>query len=179
MGDLQARITIMAKPKTQYAAMPGGCLSHEKAQIAGKELARIQKQHGCVAPATVVNESRPKVAPLHNEFTWDNSVAAEKWRENEARSIIRSVRIVTPEIPHAEQPVIRAFLNVQATDEESGFQGQAYLSYGKVVSNEDYKKQVLNTAMNELRTWQRRYSDYKDAFGGVFEAIEELETAEK
>lgn len=156
--------------------MPGGCLSSERAQVAGKELVRIQKEHGCVRPELVVDESRPDTAPLHEEFTWDDSVAGENWRLEEARRIIRSVRIISPDMPPAEQPVIRAFLNVTATDTEKDFEGQAYLSYPKIRKSPDYRQQVLNQAMNELNQWKQRYQDYKDTFlSNVFDAIETVE----
>lgn len=160
--------------KTKFAAMPGGVLSHEAAQIAGKELSRIERSHGCVKPSTVVNESRPKSAPLHPHFTWDDAVAAERWREDEARSIIRSVRVITePDLPHAEQPVVRCFVNVTASEQESDFDGQGYIASTRAIKVDAYREQMLAQAKAEILNWQRRYNDLL-TFANAREALETL-----
>lgn len=154
--------------------IPGGVLTVETAPIAGKELARIERKHGCVKPSVVVKESEPAEAPLHSFFTWENTEAARLWREREAQGIIRSVRVVTVGIEPQEQPVVRAFLNVHASDSEEDFSGQAYISHVKVGQSPDYTQQVLDKAKAELRSWQQRYSDYKLYFEGkhVFDEVE-------
>ena len=63
-------------------------------QIAGEELERIRKRDGCVKTKIVVDEARPEKAPLHPEFEWNDSQAAELYRENQAMRLIRSIRIV-------------------------------------------------------------------------------------
>ena len=160
--------------KATYAAMPGGVLNRTKAQVAGRELDRIARKYGCIKPQLVVEASRPTSAPLHNEFTWDNGKAAELWRLEEASHIIRAVRIIQADIPEAEQPTIRAFHNVQASDKETRFKGRGYVTIQVVSESEDYQQQVLNRAREELNQWQRRYSDYRSFFKGVFEAIDEV-----
>jgi len=163
------------KKRTAYIATKHGILNNTQAEVAGRELSRIQAQHGCIKPQTVVDESPPEKAPLHPHFTWDDGVAAEKCRIEEARAIIRSVRIVDATIPSAEQPEIRAFVNVVAHHEESTFQGQAYISEDRARSDDDYRSQVVTRAMDELRLWQRRYEDYKDYFAPVFRAIDNVD----
>ena len=71
--------------------------------IAG-ELERIwSKNNNELKPPDVVNAARPKNAPLHSCFEWDNKVAAEKYRLVEARILIRSVRIIKPDTPSQPQ----------------------------------------------------------------------------
>ena len=57
-------------------------------QIAGNELARIERKYGSLTPESVVDESRDVNAVLHNCFEWDDAVAAEKYRHTQARHII-------------------------------------------------------------------------------------------
>lgn len=147
------------KTKREFAAMPGGVLNSETAKIAGNEITRIEEKYGAVKPQLLVKESKPPTAPLHSYFTWDNSLAAEKWREDEARHIIRSVRIIQPDIPHAEQPTIRCFVSVTASDTESRFEGHGYISAERAFDDEAYKAQVLASAKAEILHWQRKYSD--------------------
>ncbi len=56
------------------------------------ELRRILKRDGGVQASVVVKEARPKRAPLHDEFEWDDSLAGQQYRLGQARRLIR----VTP-----------------------------------------------------------------------------------
>lgn len=46
-----------------------------------------------LTPQVVVEEARDVSHPWHPEFTWDNTVAAERYRLDQARSLIARVRI--------------------------------------------------------------------------------------
>jgi len=163
--------------KIKYIAMPNSKVSSGHVPIVGRELHRIQKKQGCIKPAMVVDAARPKENPLHAFFEWDDSVAAEEWRQDQARGLIRSVRVIQCDMPPQEQPIVRAFVSVQASDTETKFEGTAYVPIQVASKNEDYKSQILDAAMAELREWKQRYSDYKQFFESVFNAIEELEVA--
>jgi hypothetical protein len=148
----------------KYYSMPGGVLNKTQSVIAGEEIERITNKHGCCKPKILVKESKRETAPCHPFFTWDNSVAADKCREDEARSIIRSVRIVRDEYPPQEQPVIRAFVNVVASDSESDFEGHGYIPVSRAANHAEYAEQVLSNAKKELQQWQHRYLDYQTFF---------------
>ena len=60
------------------------------ADQAAHELERIRKKFG-LTPRNVVEQSRPDDSPLHGCFEWDDSAAAERYREGQARTIIRAV----------------------------------------------------------------------------------------
>jgi hypothetical protein len=64
------------------------------AQTAGSELDRIRRRDGTIKPAAVVDEARPEEAPLHPAFEWRDPVAAEQWREHQASTLIKVVRVV-------------------------------------------------------------------------------------
>jgi hypothetical protein len=64
------------------------------AQTAGSELDRIRRRDGTIRPDVVVDEARPEEAPLHPAFEWRDPVAAEQWREHQASTLIRVVRVV-------------------------------------------------------------------------------------
>lgn len=49
--------------------------------------------NGRLTPAIVVAAATDPESPLHNRFTWDDTEAAIKHRENEARALIRTVRV--------------------------------------------------------------------------------------
>lgn len=130
------------------------------AQTAGAELDRIYREHGCIDPETVVNESRNKSAPLHPLFEWDDKVAAERWRENQARVIIANVAIVGE--PN-DDIYTRAFVHVEDT----------YQPISVVLESADKTEELLQQAMRELRTFENKYRELS-ALAPVFTAITEV-----
>ena len=57
------------------------------AEVAHDELHRIRDQHGELQATTIVDEARSKKSPLHRCFEWKNTVAAQKFREEQAREL--------------------------------------------------------------------------------------------
>lgn len=87
-----------------------------------KILKGIQKKNGGVLrPENVVDVARKEEHPLHGSFTWDNSEAAEKWRLEEARVLIRSVTIVCL----SNQEIMRTPVFVRDVSQKSDEQGYA------------------------------------------------------
>ena len=61
---------------------------------AAERIMELDLAHGgVITPAMIVAEAAPDDSPLHGYFTWDDSVAGALHRENEARRLIRSVRV--------------------------------------------------------------------------------------
>lgn len=160
--------------KVSYSPIPNGVLTATEATVAGEVITKLIEDNGCVKAEALVTASKPKSAPLHHKFTWDNNKAAEQFRIIEAQHIIRSVRIITDNVPLAEQPVIRAFVNVTAADDETEFEGRGYIAMTKVLSSERYRQQTLEAAKTELVLWKNRYRDLSDFFSGVIHEIEKV-----
>lgn len=64
------------------------------AQTAGEELARIAQDRGELKAPDVVDEARPEDALLHPAFEWNDQIAAELHRQDQARYLIRAVQVV-------------------------------------------------------------------------------------
>lgn len=139
------------------------------------ELDRIQTANeGLLRPADVVEESRPDEAPLHPVFTWDDYEAAEKWRQDEARRLIRSVCVVVESQPESEpRPVFIHTTNPHGTDEPG------YRTVSSVVSDDDLRRQAVADAAAQLRGWQKRFNWLRDEFKDVFTAIDSVSTNEQ
>ena len=78
----------------KYGATKGAQFSKEKAQLFGEVIERIEKQQGKVVPEVVVAEARQLSCPLHNYFEWDNTVAAEQYRLQQARHLLNHLTVV-------------------------------------------------------------------------------------
>lgn len=130
-----------------------------RAAIAKAALDAIAKRHrGGITPKAVVDAARDPDHPLHPCFTWDNSAAAERWREQQARLIINAIEVV-----HQDTTPRVCFVSVGYDDE------RAYRASATVMSDTDMREQALAEALAVLEGWQRRYAHLTE-LAEVFEA---------
>lgn len=73
------------------------------------QLLAIREEFGRLTPKIVVEAARPENHPLHGSFEWDDSVAAQKWREDQAGWLIRHVKITYRADPESPPSSVRAF----------------------------------------------------------------------
>lgn len=134
--------------KTSRSPRPG-----LKAQDVGERLEKIRAAAELTAER-VVEDARPPEAVLHPAFEWDDFAAAEEWRKEQARALIRAVVVSTD----SEEPdrTIRAFVVVSELGEES------YEAISTVMEDPVLRSQVLARAMREFKAWQARYQDYAE-----------------
>lgn len=117
------------------------------AQVAGKEFERLYQQNGRLAPKDVVEASRDENAPLHGCFEWNDSVAAEKYREHQAGDIIRCL-VVTEQKDKQSEPIeARAFVHVQ----------QEYHPLEVVVKHSDMYAELMANAERDMKTFTQKY----------------------
>lgn len=132
------------------------------AQTAGEELNRIYRTKNRLDPKDVVNESRPVSAPLHSCFEWNDSKAAEKYRESQASDLIRCITVIYE--PQEASPVeVRAYQSVQGT----------YRPIEVVIDNEEQMEELYRKAFAELETFRKKYAALK-RLKPVFRAIDNL-----
>lgn len=104
----------------------------------GRLFERLRKANGGkLHPEVVVKAGRPKSAPHHEEFIWDDKLAAKEQRLDVARKLERSIRVV--EIERGE--VVdskRVYVNVRHEGESF------YTTVNAAMVNKDYKVYVQN-----------------------------------
>lgn len=137
------------------------------AQSIGEALESIRvKAGGELEPRDVVNAARDKGNPLHIHFEWDDRVAAEAYRVDQARNIIRIVRVVDDE---ASEGTSRAFISV------NGKNGVSYRAVDDVKASQDLQEAVLEQAEKDLEAFERRYKELKDICAIVKSAREKVQ----
>jgi hypothetical protein len=130
-----------------------------KPQFVGETLEDIEHEHGALTADIVVQESTPKDAPLHPCFEWNNLKAAHQYRLEQARRLIRSVRLVINGTEDDEEPeTIRAFHHVGDVDEGTS----RYINHPRVISDEKIREQVIEEALSYLDRWQKKYGHLID-----------------
>lgn len=119
------------------------------AQVAGEELERIYQAKGELQAKDVVDASRPQDAPLHPCFEWEDPVAAELYRQQQARNLIGAV--VTIQETASSTPVeVRAYLHVD----------DSYHPTNVVISDQDMRQELLHTFLKEAEAFQRRLETF-------------------
>lgn len=58
-----------------------------------QELERIESLYGSLTPEIVLDASRPKNALFHTLFEWNDDIAAEHYRLQQARTILNNIEI--------------------------------------------------------------------------------------
>lgn len=136
------------------------------AQKVGEVIGRLTKRHnGVLEPGHIVDAARDESSPMHPHFQWDDAAAAELYREDQARELVRSLTVDISRSNLESRP-IRAFVNVETGGE------RGYVSTATAMSSEDLRKQVLQRAFGELEAWRARHAELSE-LARIFSAIDE------
>ena len=114
---------------------------------------------------SIVELARNETSVLHNLIDWEDKVAAEKWRKHQGRMIMCNLVVDKIDKTTNEPIQIRVFSKL---DGESGYEPTEQC----LVIEESYNK-LLEQAMRELRSFERKYKSIKQ-LAPVFEAIYEI-----
>ena len=135
-------------------------------EVRQQVLADLNKKYGGVQPSRLVDVSRPKNAPLHDAFEWDDKKAAEEHRLSQARRIIR---ITT--IKKADGNGEQRFVNVpvltpqQPTAVELPSREGFYKPVDVVVKIDDEYYRALRQLRQQLYAIESQIMDLKRARG--------------
>lgn len=137
-----------------------------------KEIIEIDKSVGLTAE-NLLNRAKDKKSLLHDFFDWDNSSAAEKWRLHEARHVVNEIKIIV------DQKSLYNYENVKVTilSPETGelIQERQYKSHVDIMNSEDFRKQMITTALNHITYWEDKYKHYKE-LQPIFNSIHKVKT---
>ena len=131
-------------------------------------LLELAAQHdGVLTTAVVIEAARPPSSPIHSEFDWDNSVAADKWRIEQARRLLRVV--VRYESPEQRRVEARVFVSL-TPDRETG---AGYRVTKTVLADPDLRRQLLADARAAMQLFIQKYRELEE-LTAVFDAMQEF-----
>ncbi len=122
----------------KYEARVGADFGTKTAQVYGERLEYISKNNkGKIEASSVVEDGKNNLSPFHNYFEWDNKIASEKYRLQQARNLINHIiEVVVIEGVPSKQ---RSFFNVR-----NGGGKTVYVNLQTAVTKVSYRKQLLN-----------------------------------
>ena len=118
-----------------------------------------------VTPEQVLDRGRDGDSELHKCFEWDDSAAAERYRLNQAREILRFLVIEKKEDAPAKEPPVRVFYNIETAG--------GYKPTEIIFQNPDEHQKLLKKALSELDAFQKKYRSLSE-LEEVFEAIRKI-----
>lgn len=164
---------------SEYIWQPGSRLTKNIAdpQVVGDSLETLQQGNdGRLTPRIVVESARPIEAALHPIFEWDDARAAELHREDQARHVLSSIRVVQPRTdPKQEKRTIHAYVSLEEI--VNGEKQRAYVPIARVFNDADLLQQAVQRAADELRAFEDRYADFAAISQAVRTAREQIEQA--
>lgn len=116
-----------------------------------------------IVPQEMVDMARDENSELHKCFEWNDTVAAEKYRLQQARTIL-SMLVFRPKTE--EERSVRVF---SLTTEKSTYQPTKQF----LVQADEYQD-LLKRALAELEAFKRKYRTINE-LEGLFEAIDAIE----
>lgn len=118
------------------------------ANLVAQEIMNIEN----ATPQNILETAKNPDSELHKCFTWDNTVAAEKWRLYEARQVVCSLAIAKKE--DSREPTNIRILH--KTD------GNGYKPIQFIVQQKGEYEKLLQRAFEELRAFKTKYSSLSE-----------------
>nr|DAS10042.1 MAG TPA: hypothetical protein [Caudoviricetes sp.] len=157
---------------------------HATAEQAHEAFETIRKRDGKLTAPAVVDEARPEESVLHEDFEWRDDIAAEKYRQQQARQMISAVRIVWEE----KSPPVRAYVNVRLVEQEALNAADAmhpaeeltakepparcYMPLEEVLEQPQLRTQMLEDARRDAQNYKQKYSTLA-SLASIMQAIDQ------
>lgn len=133
-------------------------------------LQALYDERGKLTPALVVDVARDPNHVLHNRFEWDDSVAGERYRRDQAHELIRSVRVNYVSARTEEPLSIRAFQAVKDPDDTDG-RKYVYVPTEAVVQDPIVMRLILADMERDWRNLRRRWEEFDEFWNMVGEDV--------
>lgn len=137
----------------KYSWKVGGAsflVSDMDANKVGKELESLGDN---ITASGVVALARKKKSEMHDYFEWDDSIAGEKYREEQARKLIQLIEVTFTKDEKDIKPV-RAYVNVKRCS--------GYSPIEDVVQDVDAYQMLLDRAYEDLRIIKNKYAELQE-----------------
>ena len=153
----------------------GGYHFPVSADIVGQQCEQIEKEEGTVTKQNLVDYSRDDKSELHCLFEWDDQIAGEAYRREQAGRILSSLKMVVLK-SDAKQVKVKAYVNV--SEEKTA----KYMNIELARQDADKMNVVLQNAIREMQTFILKYrglSELEPVFDAMETAMEGVKNGQK
>lgn len=121
----------------------------------------VHVRHGKVTAKLMIDMARRPSSPYHQLYEWNDSIAGEKFREEQARQmIIASKFILQLNAPRKSPPLVSAGIPVRKllpTLDPGNYDGRVV-----VLSDRAMRRNRIKIKLEQLRAWCREVSDIEE-----------------
>lgn len=136
--------------------------------LAMEEMERIESLYGSLTPQNILDASRPKKALFHKLFQWDDTLAAENYRLQQARTILNNIEVTVVSDGSLKQ------INVYEVVKQPS-SNQIYKSINSMtVSDIDFIKERTLKELNILKDKLSVYKEFSKVTSSLHQAIQDL-----
>lgn len=121
------------------------------------QLLAVRTKRGALTPTILVNEARPTNHPLHTRFEWDDRVAGEAHRRQQARMLIATVVRYYPRTKGRDGSV-REFHSIRG--EATGL--SSYEPIDDIIADPVSTEILLRMMRQDWLTLKRRYDHFAE-----------------
>ena len=144
-----------------------------KPEVVYNELERVRKMgDGDINIQTLVDESKPKTAALHDEFEWSNAKAAGKYRLEQGRYLARSLIIEDD-----DRPATRVYESVRVVEVAKATEKpkvkHVFRTTEDIMADPDTRDELLGQAIRDALAYKKRYHNLQE-LAKVFAALDEV-----
>jgi hypothetical protein len=153
------------------------------AEVAAAEIRRIQRWLGAITPEAVVAAASEEGNPLHAAFEWDDTAAAARYRDVQARYMLRHLVVVYRKADGEPLPPQRYLVKLRHEagdtaetmdeDEILAVEPHVYVPILNVMASDELKARYVRRALAEAVAWRLRHSSVEE-FAVAFAAIDRL-----
>lgn len=126
-----------------------------KGADANKVGAEIETLGDNFTTTEMIAKARNESSSMHTLFEWNDDIAAEKFRENQARNILCNLVFKVDEVKKEDAAPVRVFVS-------NGEHKKEYVPIKTVVKVEDKYQELLNQAYADLRAFKLKYSSLRE-----------------
>lgn len=126
---------------------------------------------GILPPKAIVQKAKKRRSPLHEEFIWDDSIAAELQRIDHARYLIRSLVEVVHVEEDEEIKTFKARVYSSTGDGLGDNKSSRYRKTREMLSEREQRQKLLMKALNKLLALKREYEELHE-LARVWDAVD-------
>jgi hypothetical protein len=127
------------------------------------EIVALRDADGLIHAGSLVDWARQNSeSALHTQFEWDDQIAGERYRVEQARRLI-AIHVVDVDLN-------RQTVSLVADRRDGG-----YRDLDEVLSHHEMRRLALLDALSEVKRWQERHGHFASELKSIFRAIEEVD----
>lgn len=131
---------------------------------------------GALSPQTIVEVARNPSSVLHEEFEWDDGIAADAYRLAQAGMLVRRVKLTVIRKDESQQVIKLQVRQFESRPSQRGERG--YETVEDIMKDPAKREEMLQQVLNELAAFRRRYENLNE-LQEIWSAIDRLSSPPK